>query len=150
MSEIKQPKRHAWGRGWVWLVVLGLLTAVIGIITGSVKAGDMCGSVFSPTSNVAAIYDTLGGSPGGAVADCKESIAAQTVPTWILIVLGIILVLAGIIVRSIGNNRPTVVAAAPAPPSAATQIEELSRLKEKGLVSDEEFEKKRVELLGRL
>jgi hypothetical protein len=150
LSEIEQPKRHAWGRGWAWLVVLGLVTFVIGIITGSVKAGDMCGSVFSPTSNVAAIYDTLGGSPGGAVADCKESIAAQAVPTWILIVLGVILVLAGLIVRSIGNNRPTIITAAPAAPSAATRIEELSRLKSQGLISEEEFESKRIELLGRL
>lgn len=137
------------GRGWIWLVVIGLITAVIGIIVGSMKAGGMCGSVFSPKSNVAELYDTLQGSFGGAAVECKESIAAAAVPTWILIVLGVILVLAGIIVRSIGNNRPTVVTTAAAP-SVASQIEDLSRLKDQGLVSDEEFEAKRAELLSRL
>jgi hypothetical protein len=146
MSETQQnsPKR----RGWIWLVVVGLVTTVIGIIVGSVKAGGMCGSVFSPSSHVAELYDTLQGSFGGAEADCKESIAAAAVPTWILIVLGIIMLLTGIIVRSIGNNRPTVTAA-PAP-SAATQLEELTRLHQQGIVTDEEYAVKRSELLARL
>lgn len=145
MSEnVTQPKR----RGWIWLVVIGLAMSIIGIIVGSVKTGGMCGSVFSPKSRVAELYDTLQGSFGGAASDCKDSIAAAAVPTWILIVLGIIMILAGIIVRSIGNNRP---AAATAPaPSVASQIEDLSRLKEQGLVSDEEYEAKRAELLSRL
>lgn len=128
-------------------MVIGLATSIIGIIIGSVKTGGMCGSVFSPKSTVAELYDTLQGSFGGAAADCKESIAAAAVPTWILIVLGIIMILAGIIVRSIGNNRPAAVAPAP---SVASQIEDLSRLKEQGLVTDEEYEAKRAELLSRL
>ncbi|MDJ0319996.1 SHOCT domain-containing protein [Pseudarthrobacter sp. PS3-L1] len=142
MSETGRKRR-----GWIYLVVIGLVTSTVGIVVGSMKTGGMCGSVFSPRSNVAALYDTLQGSFGGAAADCKESIAAAVVPTWILIVLGIVLVLAGIIVRSIGNNGPTF--AAVASPSVATQIEDVSRLKEQGLVSDEEFEAKRAELLGR-
>ncbi|MET4062155.1 putative membrane protein [Arthrobacter sp. UYP6] len=145
MSEESAPKR----RGWIWLVVIGVITSIIGIIVGSTKTGSLCGSVFNPKSLSAEIYDTLSGSYGGAEANCRESISAAAVPTWILIVLGIMLVVAGIIVRSIGNNRPTVVAA-PAAPSVASQIEDLSRLKEQGLVSDEEFEAKRAELLCRL
>lgn len=142
-TRISAPKR----RGWIWLVVIGVVTSAIGIVVGSVKSG-MCGSVFSPQSTVAELYDTLQGSYGGATARCKASIASAAVPTWILIVLGVILVITAIIVRSIGNSRPSV-AAAPAP-TVATQIEDLSRLKEQGLVTDEEFESKRAELLSRL
>jgi hypothetical protein len=148
-ETLSKPVKHPKRRGWIWLVVIGLVTSIIGIIVGSMKAGGMCGSVFSPKSQVAELYDTLQGSFGGAAADCKESIAAAAVPTWILIVLGVILVLAGVIIRSIGNNRTTVITAAAAP-SVASQIEDLSRLKEQGLVSDEEFEAKRTELLSRL
>ena len=145
MSEInKQPRR----RGWIWLVVIGLLAAIVGIVNGSMKAGGMCGSVFSPDNHVAELYDSITGSYGGGVSQCKSAIAAHAVPTWILIVLGVILVLTGIIVRSIGNNRPSVVTV-PAP-TVASQIEDLSRLKAQGLVSDEEFEAKRAELLSRL
>jgi uncharacterized membrane protein len=106
-------------RGWIWLVVLGPILTVVGIIIGSSESG-MCGSVFNSDSLAAEIFDSMGGyGYGSAPADCQESIAATAFPTWIFIVLGIVLVLTGIIVRFIINNRPapTVVQQAP---SAAT------------------------------
>ncbi|MHA7297668.1 SHOCT domain-containing protein [Pseudarthrobacter sp. MDT3-1] len=136
-------------KAWIWLVVLGPILTIIGIIIGSSKSG-MCGSVFRSDSLAAELFDSMGGyGYGSAAADCQERIAAAAVPTWILIVLGIALVLTGIVVRSIINNRPapTVVQQAP---SVATQIEDLSRLKEQGLLSDEEFKAKRAELISRL
>lgn len=146
MSETVQKDTKR--RGWIWLVVLGIIAAIIGIIVGSQKAGGLCGSVFSPKSLAAELYDTLQGAYGG-VAECKANIAAAAVPTWILIGLGVVLILTGIIVRTIGNIRPAV-ASAPAAPSVAAQIEDLSRLKSQGLISDEEFDVKRAELLTRL
>lgn len=136
-------------KAWIWLVVLGPILTIIGIIIGSAKSG-MCGSVFSSDSLAAELFDSMGGyGYGSAAVDCKESIAAAAVPTWIFIVLGIVLVLTGIIVRSIINNRPAPTAVQQAP-SVATQIEDLSRLKEQGLISDDEFTAKRAELLSRL
>ena len=79
-------------------------TCLIGIVVGSMSAASMCGSVFTPKSRVAELYDTLRGSLGGT-SSCEKSIAAAAVPTWILIVLGVALVLVGIIVRAIGKNR---------------------------------------------
>ena len=136
-------------RGWVWLVVIGIATAIVGVIVGFQTAGRLCGGVFRPSSPAAEYYDLMGGS--GGMASCNRSIAAMAVPTWLLIVVGIVLILVGILVRTIGNSRPAVVAAAaPAAPSVAAQIEDLSRLKEQGLISDEEFNAKRAELLARL
>lgn len=118
-------------RGWIWLVIIGMVVSIIGIIVGSQKAGSLCGSVFSPQSHAAELFDTLYGSPGGGEVECRQSIAGAAVPTWILIVLGIVVALTGIVVRSIGNSRPVPVAVAPAP-SVATQVEELARLHQQG------------------
>jgi hypothetical protein len=145
MSENVQPDTKR--RGWIWLIVAGLAVTAIGLIVGSQKAGGLCGSVFNQKSLAAELYDTLQGAYGG-VAECKANIAAAAVPTWILIVLGIILVLTGIIVRAIANSRLAVAPFVQAP-TVASQIEDLSRLHAQGLITDEEFDTKRVELLGR-
>lgn len=135
-------------KAWIWLVVLGPILTIIGIIMGSSKVGGLCGSVFNSQGLAAQLYDTMGGS--GAANECRRDIASMAVPTWIFIVLGIVLVLTGIIVRPILNNRPAPAVIQPTPPSVATQIEDLSRLKEQGLLSDDEFTAKRAELLSRL
>jgi uncharacterized membrane protein len=135
---------------WIWLATVGPILTIIGILIGSQKMGSLCGSVFSPQSHAAELFDTLYGSPGGGASSCRQSITSAAVPTWILIVLGIILVLTAIVVRSITSNR--VGAPAPAAPaqSVATQIEDLSRLHQQGLINDHEFETKRAELMTRL
>lgn len=144
MSQtVQQDKKR---RGWIWLVGIGIVVAVIGIIIGFQTAGRLCGGVFRPSSPAAEYYDLMGGN--GGMASCNRSIAAMAVPTWILIVIGIVMVLTAILVRSIGNYRPTS-AVAPVAPSVAAQIEDLSRLKGQGLISDEEFNTKRAELLSR-
>lgn len=144
-QSVQRVKKH---RGWVWLVVIGIIASIIGIVTGFQKTGSLCGSVFNPKSLAAELYDAMGGY--GGAAECRRNIASAAVPTWVLIVLGIVLVLTGIIVRSIGNSGPTATAAMQTGPSIATQIEDLSRLKEQGLVSAEEFDDKRAELLRRI
>lgn len=135
-------------RGWLWLLITGSVLLVLGITAGTnQQGGSLCGSVFSPDSPAAELYDTLQGAYGG-VASCEKSIAAAAVPTWIFLGLGVVLILTGIIVRAIGNSRPAVLQVQP--PSVASQLEDLSRLKEQGLLSPEEFEAKRVELLSKL
>lgn len=133
-------------KAWVWLAVIGPVLTIIGIIIGSQKAGSLCGSVFRPDSLAAELYDTMGGY--GGASDCRRSIASAAVPTWILIVLGIVLVLTAIVVKTIGNNRG--VAVPTATPGAAAQIEDLTRLKDKGLITQAEYEAKRAEMLRRL
>lgn len=134
------PQDTSKRRGWIWLLVSGIATTIIGIIVGSQKTGSLCGSVFKPDSLAAELYDTMGGY--GGAAECRRNIASAAVPIWILIVLGIVLVLTGIIVRAIGKNRP---AAVPThAPSAASQLEDLVRLHRQGLISPEEFETKRL------
>lgn len=94
-------------RVWTWLLVLGPLAAGTGIFLGSQKVGSMCGSVFRANNFTAAYYDSLGGA--GAEAACNQSIAAAAIPTWILIVLGIILTLAAVIIRTVSDDGPIAV-----------------------------------------
>ena len=53
-------------RGWVWLVVIGIATAIVGVIVGFQTAGRLCGGVFRPSSPAAEYYDLMGGSGGMA------------------------------------------------------------------------------------
>lgn len=135
---------------WIWLVIIGPILTIVGIIIGSQKMGSLCGTVFSPQSHAAELFDTLYGSPGGGASSCRQSITSAAVPTWILIVLGIILVLTSIVLRAITNNRAGTPAPAASAPSVATQIEDLARLHKQGLVNDDEFETKRAELMSKL
>lgn len=148
---MSQTVQRRWG--WVWLACLGIIAASIGIGVGANKTGNLCGSVFKPDNLSAEYADALSGTRyGSAVADCKDAIAAAATPTWFLIGLGVVLVLAGVIVMSITNRpagSPVVQAAAPPAPSVTAQLEELARLKEQGLISDDEFDAKRTELLAR-
>lgn len=137
-------------RGWLWLVIIGPVVTIVGIIIGSLSVGSMCGSVFSPKNHVAELYDSLRGSLGGAASSCEKSIAAAAVPTWILIVLGIALILVGIIIRAIGKNRATGTVAAPTEPTIASRLEDLARLKDQGLISIPEYDLKRTELMRQL
>ncbi|MFM9432568.1 MULTISPECIES: hypothetical protein [unclassified Arthrobacter] len=100
-------------RVWTWLFVFGPLAAGAGIFLGSQKVGNMCGSVFRADNFTAAYYDSLGGV--GAEAACNQSIAAAAIPTWILIVLGIILVLAAVIIRTVGDEGPIAVTGSSSP-----------------------------------
>lgn len=134
----------------IWLAITGPILTIVGIIIGPQKMGSLCGSVFSPQSHAAELFDTLYGSPGGGASNCRQSITSAAVPTWILIVLGIILVLTAIVVRSITSKRASAPASVPAAPSLATQIEDLSRLHQQGLINDDEFETKRAELVSKL
>jgi hypothetical protein len=155
MSQTVRQTTKRWGGIWFGGITafIGIITASIGINTGNQKAGYLCGSVFEPES-LTAEYVDAGRGGNTAVTSCNQQIAALTVPTWLPIVLGIALIViafvGAVIVWTIGNSRSTVVSAAPAAPSVATQLEDLTRLKDQGIISAEEFDAKRAELLDRL
>lgn len=138
------------GAGPFWTMGTGTLLLIIGIIVGSMKVGSLCGSPFDPDSFAAEYYDAIGGS--GAAASCRESIASANIVTWALIAIGVILFVAGLIMRSINRSRPlrTEQSVAPAAPGIGAQIEDLARLRDQGLLTPEEFEAKKAELLARL
>lgn len=150
-ATLSQSKSSLW---WV-LACVGGLSIIVGVIIGSQKAGRMCGNVFNRKSGAAEIYDTLSGSPGGAARSCAESISAAAVPTWIFIVLGIVIVIAAAIIRNMPEKQPqqaVTIAAAPVTvqKSVTEKLEELDGLRQRGLVTDQEFEAKRKDLLDRM
>jgi hypothetical protein len=57
-----------------------------------------------PESRPAEVFDALHRGAGAAAA-CYRSIGAAAVPTWLLIALGVLLVLAGVTVRIVGISR---------------------------------------------
>jgi hypothetical protein len=133
-------------RGWIWLIAAGFSVSITGIVVGVQKTGPLCGSALMPQSRAAEIFDALR-SGSHAAAECYRSVDSAAAPTWTLIVLGIALVLAGVIIRVVSINR---YATGSASPSVVSQIEELARLQRQGLISDDELNTRRAELLNRL
>lgn len=62
----------------------------------------MGGSVFNPDNLAAELYDSMGGRRGGET-ECRN-VASAAVPTWILIIIDIVLVLAAITVRPMWSS----------------------------------------------
>jgi hypothetical protein len=75
-----------------------------GIIFGLQRTGPLCGSPLMPESRPAEVFDALHRGAGAAAA-CYRSIGAAAVPTWLLIALGVLLVLAGVTVRIVSISR---------------------------------------------
>lgn len=148
---VTMTRKRTPGFGWWWGVGGGAFLILCGIITGYAPAGRLCGAPFKKSS-VAELSDAMALGSGlghmGYAAECRTDIAAATVWVWVLILIGVLVVLGSAIImavlRSGHANRPT----APAT-TAAAQIEDLARLRDKGLVTPEEYEWKRQELLRR-
>jgi hypothetical protein len=145
------PRKRTPGSGWWWGIGGGAFLLICGIALGYAPAGRLCGAPFEK-SGVAELADAMALEGGlgrmGYAAECRADIAAATVWVWVLILIGVLVVLGSAIImavlRSGQANRPTAPAA-----TAAAQIEDLARLRDKGLVSPEEFEWKKQELLRR-
>ncbi|KIS27834.1 hypothetical protein TV39_08870 [Arthrobacter sp. SPG23] len=141
--------------GWLFGIGAGVLLIFLGITNGFTNAGDNCGAPFKENS-VAEYMDAIAQDSGFGrttyAADCKESIASATVWVWALILIGVLLILASAIIMAILRSTQASRAATPAAhpmPTAASQIEELARLRDKGIVTPEEFEWKKQDLLRR-
>lgn len=108
------PQASKRSRAWIWLIVIGPILSVVGLITGFASAGAACRSVVGPKEGLVKSYGTLQGM-GGGERTCESVMDAVAVPTWTFIVLGLVLFLTGIIVRSAtrkrayvaGEQRPT-------------------------------------------
>ena len=107
MRGTKVRRNSAVWQAWLWLIGAGFAVLLGGIIFGLQRTGPLCGSPLIPQSRPAEIFDALHRGAGAAAA-CYRSIGAAEVPTWILIAVGVLLVLAGVAVRivSIGRSAP--------------------------------------------
>lgn len=141
------------GLGWLLGIGAGALLIFLGITNGFANAGANCGAPFKGNS-IAEYMDALAQDSGirgtTYAADCKESITSATVWVWALILIGVLVVLASAIIMAVLRSAQAPRAATPAPQAVrtpASQIEDLARLRDKGLVTPEEYERKKQELL---
>jgi type VI protein secretion system component VasF len=93
----------AW-QAWLWLIGAGFAVLLVGIVFGLQKTGPLCGSPLIPDSRAAEAFDALHRGAEAAAA-CYRAIGAAAVPTWILIALAVVLVLAGVTVRIVLISR---------------------------------------------
>ncbi|MFP3461065.1 hypothetical protein R5O87_09470 [Arthrobacter globiformis] len=104
MRATSVRRNSAVWQAWLWLIGAGFAVLLAGIVFGLQKTGTLCGSPLMPDSRSAEAFDALHRGAGAAAA-CYHSIGAAAVPTWILIALGVVLVLAGVTVRIVAISR---------------------------------------------
>lgn len=135
-------------KGRIWLIVVGSILSILGIIIGSIRVG-ACGTGLLPNYSAAHELDSLVGG-NGAMSLCNRNMPFYAGLTWSLLLLGIALIVTALVLRSASKKR-TATAVGPAPsPSVVSKMEDLSRLKEQGLITPEQFDAKRQELLSAL
>ncbi|MHA7209515.1 SHOCT domain-containing protein [Arthrobacter sp. MDT1-65] len=147
-SAPKPPKRpHSTLLGWI--LGLGSTITVLGFIIGFTDVSDICGSPFNPDNTVAELTDAMmyegGLGFGSNEADCIQEIASAAALTWALVGIGILTLLTWLIVRAITRATPR----GPVQPTVGSQIHDLAALRAQGIISDEEFEAKKTDLLSR-
>jgi hypothetical protein len=148
---VSSPRMRRPGWGWWWGIGAGAFLILCGILNGSNPAGANCGAPFKK-SGVAELMDAMAQDSGlgytGYAAECRSRIAEATGWVWALVLIGVLVLLASAIIMAVLRSGPANRQLALAP-TAVSQIEDLARLRDKGLVTPEEFEWKRQELLRR-
>lgn len=104
MRGTSVPRSSAAWQAWLWLIGAGFAVLLGGIVFGLQRTGPLCGSPLMPESRPAEVFDALHRG-ARAAAGCYRSIGAAAVPTWSLIALGVLLVLAGVAVRIVAITR---------------------------------------------
>ncbi|MGP5703787.1 SHOCT domain-containing protein, partial [Glutamicibacter arilaitensis] len=107
---------------------------------------------FNGQHMAAGFYDTMAGN-GRSEAKCEAKAAAQAIPTWIFIILGVVMIVAAFILKNTAGRPASVLVSAPAPTpekSAAQKFEELQHLLDRKLITQEEFDKKRQKILDNM
>ncbi len=136
-----------------WPYIIGPLISVAGIVMGfTIPVGPECGGAFDGSQTKAAGYDIAYAMARGVqshVAEaCRAAAPAQSGIYWGIIGFGIAIVILGVVLRSAANRNP---AAAIAPPSAsiADELNRLDGLRQRGVLTDAEFETQKGHLLRR-
>lgn len=150
-TEGEPPREGKGGTGWWWGVAAGTVLIVVGIVFGFQPAGSYCGAPFK-ASNMAEYMDAYAPSYGYSSdysSECREDMVGATTTTWVLIGLGVLVTLASALIMATIRSGRARTAAGPSTSvqTMASRIEDLARLRDKGLVSPEEYEWKRQELL---
>lgn len=157
------PKPRASSTTW-GLGIVGGFFALLGLIAGFQSAGSGCGSGFFPDTRIAKVADAYSRYPGSGVAACNENIAsAQSMATLCLVIAALALLVVAMVAGVRRQNRVTAGLHTRMPANqgdaptrthpgqaARGRLEELSGLHQQGLISDDEFQAKRTDILGQL
>lgn len=151
---VNGPRVRKPGSWWSWGIGAGAFVVVLGVLRGMTTAGDdVCGAPFRPRIHLAELQDALSRDVGlgftNYAEECRANIAGATLLTWVLIGIGVAVLLTSCLIQAVIRSGQASRAATAAAPTTAAQIEDLARLRDKGLVTPDEFEWKRQELLRR-
>lgn len=135
--------------GPIWPLLLGLAIIGVGTFLGyTVSVGPHCDGAFTQQTSAAGadIASAMNGKLSNYSEDCRAASGQQSVIYWGIIGFGGAVVVLGLVLQtvlgrptSIGSKRDTV----------ADELEQLARLLEQGVLTQDEFARQKEKLLSR-
>lgn len=145
-SAAEQPKDRA-PHVPSWPLLLGLAIIGTGIILGyTVSVGPYCDGAFTQQTSAAGadIATAMNGRASDYSAECREGAGQQSAIYWGVIGFGGAVFILGLVLRTVLGRRTV----APLPATITDELEQLARLLERGVLTQDEFDQQKGRLLA--
>lgn len=133
----------------IWPLLLGLAIIGVGIFLGfAVSVGPYCdGALTQQTSAAGAdIASAMSGKSSNYSEECREAAGQSSGIYWGIIGFGGAVVVLGLVLQTVLGRRQSTVAR---PGTVADELEQLARLLERGVLTQDEFTRQKEKLLSR-
>lgn len=133
----------------IWPLLLGLAIIGVGIFLGyTVSVGPHCDGAFTQQTSAAGadIASAMNGKLSNYSEDCRAAAGQQSVIYWGIIGFGGAVFVLGLVLQTVLGRRPT---AGSRPGTVVDELEQLARLLERGVLTQDEFARQKEKLLSR-
>lgn len=133
----------------VWPLVLGITIIGVGAILGhTVGVGPHCSGAFTQQTSAAGadIASAMNGKLSNYADECRAAARQQSVIYWGIIGFGGAVFVLGLVLRTLLGRRETT---GSRPETIADELDQLARLLERGVLTQDEFARQKEKLLNR-
>jgi hypothetical protein len=120
----------------------------VGVFLGyTIGVGPHCDGAFTQQTSAAGadIASAMRGTLSNYADECRAAAGQQSVIYWGIIGFGGAVVVLGFVMQTVlGRRQPTI----PRPGTVADELEQLARLLERGVLTQDEFTRQKAKLLG--
>jgi hypothetical protein len=132
----------------IWPLLLGLAIIGVGIFLGyTVDVGPYCDGAFTQQTSAAGadIANAMSGKLSNYSDECRAAAGQQSVIYWGIIGFGGAIFVLGLVLKTVLVRRQST---GSRPGTIADELEQLARLLERGVLTQDEFARQKEKLLG--
>jgi hypothetical protein len=133
----------------IWPLLVGLAIVGVGIFLGyTVSVGPYCDGAFTQQTSAAGadIASAMSGKLSNYSDECRDAARQQSVIYWGVIGFGGAVVILGLVLQTVLGRRQST---GTGPATLADELEQLARLLERGVLTQDEFARQKEKLLSR-